>query len=464
MTTGIHCGCLFILFFTAFPHSQAAQNCLDRQHIVTVVSQMEKLLKGQEARFTEGLRIMKSKLAALQTSVSKSPAAEPYTVTCPSLEAPQYGQKFGSKYLVDHEVHFTCSPGYQLVGPGSRVCQENGIWTGVNPVCKDISKCSSNPCQNGGTCSEGVNHHRCSCPQNWSGSHCQHQVLTAPPEWSAMNDPAFSRKPRCAKIDRTQHCSCDAGFHMSGTSDNSICQEHQGHLLDNQYITINNTDHLQVDSDVNECEVYQLDGASRLCMHACINTPGSYRCSCPAGYKILDDGRSCEDVDECLALQHNCTRGTTCINTGGSFQCVNPECPKSHGNVSYVKTTPFQCERNPCPMDSRSCHLAPKTVSFHYLSLPCNLKTPLTLFRVATAAAPGRPGPDSLRFGIMGGNNKGHFVMQRSDRQTGELILVQSLCGPQTIEVDLDMSEYLDRTFQAKHVSKVTVFVSTNEF
>ncbi|KAK6489953.1 fibulin-7 isoform X2 [Huso huso] len=440
MTAGIHCGCLLILCLTAIPHSQAAQNCLDRQHIMTVVLQMEKLLKGQEIRFTEGLRIMKTKLAALQTSVSKSPAAEPYTVTCPSLEAPQYGRKFGSKYFVDHEVHFTCNPGYQLVGPSTRVCQENGIWTGANPVCKDISECSSNPCQNGGTCSEGVNHYRCSCPQNWSGSHCQHQVLTAPPEWSVMNDPAFSRKPRCAKIDQTQHCSCDAGFHMSGTSDNSICQ------------------------DVNECEVYKLDGAPRLCMHACVNIPGSYRCSCPAGYKILGDGRSCEDIDECLALQHNCTRGTTCINTGESFQCVNPECPKAHGNVSYVKTSPFQCERNPCPMDSRSCHLAPKTVSFHYLSLPSNLKTPLTLFRMATAAAPGRPGPDSLRFGIVGGNSKGQFVMQRSDRQTGELILVQSLYGPQIIEVDMDMSEYLDRTFQAKHVSKVTVFVSPNEF
>ncbi|RXM37193.1 Fibulin-7 [Acipenser ruthenus] len=424
--------------FATDPHyvsSSISANCLDRQHIMTVVRQMEKFLKGQETRFTEGLRIMKNKLAALQNSVSKSPAAEPYTVTCPSLEAPQHGHKFGSKYFVDHEVHFICDPGYQLVGPGTRVCQENGIWTGANPVCKDsksrsgylaaridlflsldISECSSNPCQNGGTCIE------------------------APPEWSVMNDPAFSRKPRCAKIDRTQHCSCDAGFHMSGTSDNSICQ------------------------DVNECEVYKLEGAPRLCMHACVNIPGSYRCSCPAGYKLLGDGRSCEDIDECLALQHNCTRGTTCINTGEGFQCVNPECPKAHGNVSYVKTSPFQCERNPCPMDSRSCHLAPKTVSFHYLSLPSNLKTPLTLFRMATAAAPGRPGPDSLRFGIVGGNSKGHFVMQRSDRQTGELILVQSLRGPQSIEVDMDMSEYLDRMFQAKHVSKVTVFVSPNEF
>ena len=47
------------------------------------------------------------------------------------------------------------------------------------------------------------------------------------------------------------------------------------------------------------------------------------------------------DVDECLSQQHNCSRGTNCINTGGGFQCVSPECPRSHGNISYVKTSPL---------------------------------------------------------------------------------------------------------------------------
>ncbi|XP_029621110.1 fibulin-7 isoform X1 [Salmo trutta] len=458
-------GVLFLCLTTIHTCHGDGQNCMDKHQVVGVLRQMEKFLKGQEMRFTEGLRIMKSKLATLQNSVSKLPQADQSAAPsiCPSLEAPVHGTKFGSKYFISHEVHFTCSHGYHLVGPGTRVCQENGSWSGVNTICKDVSECSSNPCQNGGTCVEGVNQYKCTCPQSWSGSNCQHQTQTvvhrpspgrrakfkllplplsrsAPPEWSVMNDPAFSRRPRCAKVDRAQHCSCDAGFHMSGTSDNSICQ------------------------DVNECEVYRLDQGGKLCVYECVNVPGSYQCSCPRGYKLLPDGRSCEDVDECLTQQHNCSRGTTCINTGGGFQCVSPECPRSHGNISYVKTSPFQCERNPCPMESRSCHLAPKTVSFHYLSLPSNLQTPATLFRMATAAAPGRPGPDSLRFGIVGGNSRGMFVMQRSDRQTGELILVQGLRGPQDISVDVDMSEYSERTFQAKHVAKVHVLVSAYDF
>ncbi|MEE6474864.1 hypothetical protein FKM82_010521 [Ascaphus truei] len=439
MISGFQYSLFLFLCFTAFQESQAAQNCLNNQQLLAAIRQMQQFLKGQETRFAEGIRIMKSRLNTLQNTVNKA-NPDPPIVVCPILEAPENGRKFGSKYLVDHEVHYTCDPGYQLIGPSSRLCQQNGSWTGDPPYCKDVSQCSSHPCQNGGTCVEGSDQYKCNCPQDYTGSNCQYQTQTAPTELPVTNDATFNRKPRCARIDRTQHCSCDAGFQMSGTPDNSICQ------------------------DMNECEVYNVDGAPQLCMHSCINIPGSYRCSCPNGYKIIGEGKSCEDIDECNAAQHNCTRGTMCINTAGGFQCVYPECPKSNGNISYVKTSPTQCERNPCPMDSRSCHHAPKTISFHYLSLPSSLLTPVTLFRMATASAPGRPGPDSLRFGIVGGNSRGNFVMQRSDRQTGELILVQSLQGPQTIEVDVDMSEYLDRMFQAKHASKITVFVSPYDF
>ncbi|KAG8000028.1 Fibulin-7 [Nibea albiflora] len=434
--------CLLLLCLTAIQSGHAAvQTCMDKHQVVGVLRQMEKFLKGQEMRFTEGLRIMKSKLATLQNSVSKLPQADQSAAptTCPSLEAPAHGTKFGSKYFVGHEVHFTCSQGYHLVGSAMRVCQDNGTWTGISAICKDISECASNPCQNGGTCVEGVNQYKCTCPQNWSGSHCQHQTQTAPPEWSVMNDPAFSRRPRCAQVNRAQHCSCDAGFHMSGTSDNSICQ------------------------DVNECEVYRLDQGGKLCVHECVNVPGSYHCSCPSGYKLLPDGRSCEDVDECLSQQHNCSRGTTCINTGGGFQCVSPECPRSHGNISYVKTSPFARE-TPAPWTAVPATWPQRPCPSTTCLCPPTRRLPPHSSAWRPPPAPGRTGPDSLRFGIVGGNSRGIFVMQRSDRQTGELILVQSLRGPQEISVDVDMSEYSDRTFQAKHVARVHVLVSPYNF
>ncbi|XP_072912071.1 fibulin-7 isoform X3 [Hemitrygon akajei] len=378
MVPRVPCCLLLYLLISSFCPSQAAQGCLSRQKVLTAIRQMQQLLKGQETRFSDGIRTMKAKLAALQFSVTKPTANQQ----------------------------------------------------------SEINECTSNPCQNGGTCVDAVNRYTCICPSLWTGSHCEYPVQTdaAAPDWS------FSRKPRCAEIERTQHCSCDAGFHMRGTNENGLCQ------------------------DVDECEVFQLKGVSRLCIHNCVNIPGSYRCTCPAAYRLLSDGRSCGDIDECATSQHNCTREATCINTGGGFQCVNPQCPQPRGNVSYVKTSPFHCERYPCPMNSKSCHHAAKTISFHYLSIPSKVKTPATLFRFATAAVPGRPGADSLRFGIVGGSSRGQFVVQRSDRRTGELTLVQPLVGPCTVEVDVDMSEYHNHTFQAKHLSKVTLFVSGNGF
>ncbi|ETE69790.1 Fibulin-7, partial [Ophiophagus hannah] len=400
---------------------QRSQNCMTKQQLLATIRQMQQFLKGQETRFVEGLRIMKHRLTNLQNTVTKA-IPDPQTVFCPRLEAPANGKKFGTKNLVDHEVHFTCDPGFQLVGSNSRMCQPNGSWTGEVAHCK-----------------------------------------------------AFSRKPRCAQLDRMQHCSCEAGFHMSGTTENSICQA-QPHR--DAFCSCRNVMSVSFLADVNECEIYKLEEVPHLCMHACINTPGSYHCSCPPGYKLFNDGKNCEGMWEGMVVKYQEE-----LSQPEQGHCAMKECMKVEWTASASSKIIFtgwygdvycsvlkrkeersQCERNPCPMNSRSCHQAPKTISFHYLPLPSNLATPTPLFRMATASAPGRPGPDSLRFGIIGGNSRGHFVMQRSDRQTGELILVQRLQGPQTITVEVEMSEYLDRIFQAKHVSKITIFVSVYEF
>ena len=37
----------------------------------------------------------------------------------------------------------------------------------------DTDECSSNPCQNGGTCTDGVNEYTCSCVAGYEGTSCE---------------------------------------------------------------------------------------------------------------------------------------------------------------------------------------------------------------------------------------------------------------------------------------------------
>lgn len=51
-------------------------------------------------------------------------------------------------------------------------CLCNAGWTGPNCT-ENIDECISNPCQNGGTCTDGVNGYSCECTSSWTGPQCQ---------------------------------------------------------------------------------------------------------------------------------------------------------------------------------------------------------------------------------------------------------------------------------------------------
>nr|XP_016854065.1 PREDICTED: fibulin-7 isoform X2 [Anolis carolinensis] len=212
--------------------------------------------------------------------------------------------------------------------------------------------------------------------------------------------------------------------------------------------------------DVDECALFQSRRHSRICLHECVNLPGSYRCTCPKGYRFQAEQNSCHDVDECADNQHNCSPGQTCVNVFGGFRCVRPECPKTFLNTTYVKTSPLQCERSPCAMESGACRKAAHAISFHFLSLPSNRSVPRVLFKMSATRFVG----DSLRFGILGGNGQGRLVVQRSDQHTGELVLTRPVLGPATLEAELEMSEFSRKTLLGKHLFRVTLFVSQYEF
>ena len=67
--------------------------------------------------------------------------------------------------------------------------------------------------------------------------------------------------------------------------------------------------------NVDECARVEMNQ----CGHRCVDTPTSFYCECNPGYKLLDDGKACADIDECIETPQVCSQ--QCENTPGHFYC-----------------------------------------------------------------------------------------------------------------------------------------------
>ncbi|MGH0122056.1 UNVERIFIED_CONTAM: hypothetical protein FKN15_001781 [Acipenser sinensis] len=120
--------------------------------------------------------------------------------------------------------------------------------------------------------------------------------------------------------------------------------------------------------DIDECLVN--NGG---CDHFCRNTVGSFECSCQKGHKLLTDERSCQDIDEC-SFERTCDH--TCINYPGSFECL---CHKGYtlygqthcGDIDECSINNGSCEHG-CAntMGSYEC-LCPSGVKLHWNKKDC---------------------------------------------------------------------------------------------
>lgn len=74
----------------------------------------------------------------------------------------------------------------------------------------------------------------------------------------------------------------------------------------------------QTCEDVDECEEL-----GHQCAFRCHNMAGTFRCICPYGYTLAPNGRHCQDVDECATPANNCR--FLCKNLIGTFMCICPD-------------------------------------------------------------------------------------------------------------------------------------------
>ncbi|KAI8778074.1 signal peptide, CUB and EGF domain-containing protein 2, partial [Biomphalaria glabrata] len=98
------------------------------------------------------------------------------------------------------------------------------------------------------------------------------------------------------------------------------------------------------DSDINECNS-NLD----FCKNAsnCINTIGSFMCSCPKGFINATSGKACEDIDECLT--NPCKATEACLNTNGSYSCsCKPGYQGTSSGGDCIDIDECSSQSNPC--------------------------------------------------------------------------------------------------------------------
>uniref|UniRef100_A0AAX7U3F9 Cubilin n=1 Tax=Astatotilapia calliptera TaxID=8154 RepID=A0AAX7U3F9_ASTCA len=223
--------------------------------------------------------------------------------------------------------------------------------------------CSSNPCQNGGTCLNLLNSYHCICPGNWGGPNCATDVnecqvysgmsqgcqngatcvntagsftCSCPPEWHGTLCMMRYDDCRNAGSDLCVHGLCiDADRVIAGQPKyQCICESGWEAPAGNPACV----------ADVDECNLPNKPCSTNPAV-PCYNTQGSFYCgACPSGWQ--GNGYSCQDVDECLTNNGGCstTPMVQCLNTMGSFHCG--PCPPGYEGDGKACTQSNICDTN----------------------------------------------------------------------------------------------------------------------
>ncbi|XP_067902984.1 signal peptide, CUB and EGF-like domain-containing protein 2 [Heterodontus francisci] len=236
----------------------------------------------------------------------------------------------------------TCYDGFMLAHDGHN--------------CLDVDECIFN---NGGcqhTCVNTVGSYECQCKEGFFLSDNQHTCIHRSEEgMSCMN-----KDHGCAHICRETPkggvaCECRPGFELArnqrgciltcnhgnggchhtcdDTDDGPVCGCHQKYaLLSDGKICIEKAEAAIENSEYNATSVTDVDKRVKRrllmetcavnnggCDRTCKDTSTGVRCSCPVGFTLQPDGKTCKDIDECLINNGDCDH--FCKNSIGSFDC-----------------------------------------------------------------------------------------------------------------------------------------------
>ncbi|KAH9514277.1 hypothetical protein Btru_028587 [Bulinus truncatus] len=229
---------------------------------------------------------------------------------------------------------------------GSYTCEcQTGYARNSYNICADIDECAINSYNCEQICENTQGKYNCKCKDGYKLNIDRTTCIKTDID-KCLGELNLTCSHICSvdKVTKTPSCSCKTGYILEGAEK---CV------------------------DINECQFDQLN----LCnfKDRCLNTDGGFRCSCPSGYSLDNDGQSClacgqgkwgqecsnecacstgavrcdpykgcvcksgftgtrceKDLDECSTGLVICGLGERCINTIGSASC---HCLAGYSNI-----------------------------------------------------------------------------------------------------------------------------------
>ncbi|KAF2355889.1 EGF-like calcium-binding domain [Trinorchestia longiramus] len=188
--------------------------------------------------------------------------------------------------------HCVCRPGFALAPDGQKCIPRDAC---------DGAQCSH-------TCIVRNRQHQCICPRGF--------VLADDDKTCVCSEGLQLSKDR-------QKCVCPEGFIRSFTY-GIKCECPEGLIAspDGKTCVCPNGFRRSADGKTCDCPPSfrkSPDGKSCVCLEGFALSPDRGRCLCPNGFALSLDGTICEDLDECRAEPGPCSH--LCVNTDGSYRC-----------------------------------------------------------------------------------------------------------------------------------------------
>ncbi|XP_069465362.1 hemicentin-2 isoform X1 [Ambystoma mexicanum] len=400
-----------------------------------------------------------------------------------------------------------CDPGYQLAGkrctdidecarevcpaqqqckntPGGYLCLKTcpaGTIRSEAGICADVDECrdGSHLCRYNQACENTVGGYRCTCPRGYRAQDLGRPCLD-------INECQQVPKPcafQCQNLAGSYRCLCPPGKAL--LSDGKSCAglertpgssgvqtelaRPSGPLSGNSlynWLTLNQnrngpnqgsrgwcppgyTRRSGSCTDVDECQLRSP------CQHECRNTEGSYRCLCPSGYRLLPNGRNCQDVDECAEERITCGLNQMCFNTRGSYQCLDTPCP-----ATYRKgPSPGTCFRR-CSQDCSSG--GPFSLQYKLLTLPYGIPAGHDAIRLSAFSEAGVL-QNQTTFTALEYDGGSPFAI-RDQGGHGVIYTTRPLDTPGVYQMKVQAATYSQEPQVIKHQSVFIIFISVSPY